>query len=200
MINFIEGKLVTKVEGFVVLENNGIGYEINVSNTTLVQLPNLNETARINTVMLVKDDGISLFGFATLEEKDLFSKLTTVSGVGAKSALAILSSQPYSSLIACIVNGDSSTLSKAKGIGKKTAERIVLELKDKVNALDALDAQINNVDESSLLARQDVIDAIELLVSLGIPSGQASNLAKRFAKECKNAEELVSKALQNLNS
>ena len=200
MINYIEGKIISKIEGYAIIENNGIGYEINVSNTTLVQLPTIGEIAHIHTVMLVKDDGISLFGFSTLEEKELFNKLTTVSGVGAKSALAILSSQPYSSLIACIINGDATMLSKAKGIGKKTAERIVLELKDKVSATDALNMRVNNLDESSILARQDVADAIDLLVSLGIPSGQATMLVKRFADECKTAEELVSRTLQNLNS
>lgn len=200
MINYIEGRVVSKIEGYAIIENNGIGYEICVSNTTLVQLPAIGETAHINTVMLVKEDGISLFGFATLEEKELFNKLTTVSGVGAKSALAILSSQSYASLIACIISGDSNTLSKAKGIGKKTAERIVLELKDKVSAVDAITVRANCIDESSLLVRQDVADAIDLLVSLGIPPAHATTLVKRYAEEYKTAEELVSKALQNLNN
>lgn len=200
MINYIEGKVIAKVEGYAIIENNGIGYEINVSNTTLVQLPPIGEIAHIHTVMLVKEDDISLFGFATLEEKELFSKLTTVSGVGAKSALAILSSQSYASLVACIINGDANTLAKAKGIGKKTAERIVLELKDKVSAIDALNIRVNCLDESSIMSRQDVADAIDLLVSLGIPSGQASILVKRFAEEYSTAEELVSHALQNLNT
>lgn len=199
MINFIEGKLISKLEGLVVIENNGLGYEINVSNNTLVQLPNLNDTVRLFTNLLVREDGIFLYGFSTLEEKDLFNKLTTVSGVGAKSALTILSSQPYSNLVACIINGDVNTLSKAKGVGRKTAERIVLELKDKMDAIGAFNLRVN-VDESDLVERQDVIDAIDLLVSLGIPTTQASNLVKKYANECKTAEELVSKTLQNLNN
>ena len=199
MISFIEGKVITKSEGLVVLENNGMGFEINISNTTLVQLPNLNEVARLHTYLLVREDDMSLYGFATFEEKGLFLKLTTVSGVGAKSALAILSSQPYTNLVACIINGDSNTISKAKGIGKKTAERIVLELKDKMDAIEAFSYRVN-VDESQVVARQDVTDAIDLLVSLGIPAGQATNLVKKYAEDCKTAEELVSKVLQNLNS
>lgn len=199
MISFIEGKVITKSEGIVILENNGIGFEINISNTTLVQLPNLNEVARLHTYLLVREDDMSLYGFATLEEKGLFLKLTTVSGVGAKSALAILSSQPYANLVACIINGDSNTIAKAKGIGKKTAERIVLELKDKMDAIEAFSYRVN-VDESQIVARQDVTDAIDLLVSLGIPAGQATNLVKKYADDCKTAEELVSKVLQNLNN
>ena len=199
MISFIEGKVVSKYEGVVVLENNGIGYEINISNNTLVQLPNLNEIARLHTVLIVREDGLSLFGFATLEEKDLFNKLTTVSGIGAKSALVILSSQPYSNLVSCILNGDVHTLSKAKGIGKKTAERIVLELKDKMDAFGAFKNQLDN-SELNLIDNQEIMDAIELLTSLGIPSSQATNLVKKFASECKTAEEIVSKSLQNLNN
>ena len=199
MINFVEGKVVAKYEGMVVIENNGLGYEINISNNTLVQLPNLNEVVRLHTVLLVREDGISLFGFSTLEEKDLFNKLTTVSGIGAKSALAILSSQSYPNLVSCIINGDVNTLSKAKGIGRKTAERIVLELKDKMDAIGAFTMQVN-IDESQFVQNQDVTDAIDLLVSLGIPATQATNLVKKYASECKSAEEIVSKTLQNLNS
>ena len=199
MINFIEGKVVAKYEGTVIIENNGLGYEVNISNNTLVQLPNLNETVRLHTVLLVREDGISLFGFSTIEEKDLFNKLTTVSGIGAKSALVILSSQSYPNLVSCIINGDVNTLSKAKGIGKKTAERIVLELKDKMDAIGAFTLQAS-VDESAYVINQDVTDAIDLLVSLGIPVSQATNLVKKYANECKTAEEIVGKCLQNLNT
>ena len=199
MINFIEGKVVAKYEGTAIIENNGLGYEVNISNNTLVQLPNLNETVRLHTVLLVREDGISLFGFSTIEEKDLFNKLTTVSGIGAKSALVILSSQSYPNLVSCIINGDVNTLSKAKGIGKKTAERIVLELKDKMDAIGAFTLQ-TNVDESTFVVNQDVTDAIDLLVSLGIPVSQATNLVKKYANECKTAEEIVGKCLQNLNT
>ena len=199
MINFIEGKVVAKYEGTAIIENNGLGYEVNISNNTLVQLPNLNETVRLHTVLLVREDGISLFGFSTIEEKDLFSKLTTVSGIGAKSALVILSSQSYPNLVSCIINGDVNTLSKAKGIGKKTAERIVLELKDKMDAIGAFTLQAS-VDESAYVINQDVTDAIDLLVSLGIPVSQATNLVKKYANECKTAEEIVGKCLQNLNT
>lgn len=199
MINFIEGKVVSKSDGVAVIENNGMGYEINISNTTLVQLPNIGETARIYTLLLVREDDISLYGFTSLEEKSLFNKLTTVSGVGAKSALAILSSQPYSSLVACIINGDANSIAKAKGIGKKTAERIVLELKDKMDVISVFDLQVN-ADDSTFVGRQDVSEAIDLLVSLGISAGQATNLVKKFAEECRTAEELVSKVLQNLNN
>ena len=199
MINFIEGKVVAKYEGTAIIENNGLGYEVNISNNTLVQLPNLNETVRLHTVLLVREDGISLFGFSTIEEKDLFNKLTTVSGIGAKSALVILSSQSYPNLVSCIINGDVNTLSKAKGIGKKTAERIVLELKDKMDAIGAFTLQ-TNVDESTFVVNQDVTDAIDLLVSLGIPVSQATNLVKKYANDCKTAEEIVGKCLQNLNT
>ncbi len=199
MISFIEGKLVAKYDGFVVIENNGIGYEISVSNNTLVGLPNTNEVVRLFTNLIVREDGISLFGFSTLEEKDLFNKLTTVSGVGAKSALMILSSQSYANLVTCIINGDVNTLSKAKGIGKKTAERVILELKDKMDAIGAFNLRVN-ADEVIDADRQDIVDAIDVLVSLGIPSAQATNLVKKYASECKTAEEFVSKVLQNLNN
>ena len=133
MINFVTGEIVAKNENSVVLDYNGMGFEIFVSTTSLVSMGQIGDNARLFTYMNVKEDEISLFGFLTLEEKNMFLKLITVSGVGPKMALGILSGLSLSDLAVAIKGEDIKLLSTIKGLGKKTAERLVLELKDKID-------------------------------------------------------------------
>ena len=132
MFNYIKGEIIEKFENQVIIENNGIGYEFNVSMNTRDMCGIIGDIVKMHTFLSVKEDGISLFGFYSLEEKNLFLNLITVSGVGPKSALQILSGGQLSELNIAISTGDVGYLAKIKGIGKKTAERIVVELKDKV--------------------------------------------------------------------
>ena len=131
MINFIEGKVVDKQEDYVVIENNQIGYEIYVSSFTQNTLIYQNEMARLFTYMNVREDGITLYGFATKEEKDMFLKLISVSGIGPKMAMGILSNISIVDLTNAIFRQDIKMLCTVKGLGKKTAERLLVELKDK---------------------------------------------------------------------
>lgn len=201
MFSFIDGKVVSKQEGLIVLENNGIGYEIGVSNNTLVEIQNIDDTVRIYTYLQVKEDGISLFGFASENEKNMFLKLITVSGVGPKSAMAILSSMPLVDLVDCIINQSVSMLSRAKGIGKKTAERLVLELKDKIDVfatIGGLDMPATpNVFDATDNASQD---AIELLTNLGINLQKAKQLVSAVRPSCPTTEEIIQKAFALMNS
>ena len=132
MINFVTGEIAAKNENSVVLDYNGMGFEIFVSTTSLVSMGQIGDNARLFTYMNVKEDEISLYGFLTLEEKNMFLKLITVSGVGPKMALGILSGLSLSDLAVAIKGEDIKLLSTIKGLGKKTAERLVLELKDKI--------------------------------------------------------------------
>lgn len=196
MFNFIIGKIEEKQEGLVILNNNNIGYEINVSNNTLCSIPDVFEQVKLYTYFQVREDGVSLFGFSTIEEKNLFLQLITVSGVGPKMAIAILSGARLSDIGISIVNGDISLLSKIKGCGKKTAERIIVELRDKIDAfglaVDTTQTPITNVDSGI------VNDAVDTLMSLGINRNEASRLVKLVMAESDTVEDIIAKVLRNM--
>ena len=196
MIAFLVGTIEQKFENTVILDVNGVGYELNVSNNTLISLPMEKETVKILTYLQVKEDGVALYGFATEEEKAMFMKLITVSGIGPKMAITILSGLKLSDLIVAIVNEDSNLLSKVKGLGKKSAERICLELKDKVSTttLGMLSdsAMDENYNESALN------DAVATLISLGINKNEAYRLARSKATADTTAEEIILKVLKDM--
>lgn len=194
MISFLIGIIEEKNENIVVLNVNGVGYELNVSSNTITALPLNGETTKILTYMQVKEDGISLFGFATREEKDLFLKLIAVSGVGPKMAIAVLSGLKLSDLIVAIIKEDLKLLSKIKGLGKKTAERICLELKDKLDSTTNVTQleDLGNYNESALN------DAVDTLISLGVNKNEAYSLARSCATEDITAEEIILKVLRQL--
>lgn len=192
MISFLIGIIEEKSEGKLVLDVNGVGYELAISNSTLVSLPQIGETVKISTYMAVREDGVYLYGFSSREEKELFMKLITVSGVGPKVAIGILSGLNLSDLTIAIMREDVTLLSKIKGLGKKTAERICLELKDKVNSatLPLETALPESFDEDAVSAATDT------LISLGINKNDAYKLARSYAGEGVSAEEIISKALR----
>jgi holliday junction DNA helicase RuvA len=196
MYNFIIGKIAEKNENIVVVENNGIGYELNVSINTLETIGNLGDEVKLYTYLSVREDDMSLFGFSLKEEKNLFLNLISVSGVGPKSAIQILSGEKLSKINIAISNGDTSMLSKIKGIGKKTAERIIVELKDKVMAQGTLfDYQhVNDVLSSNSV----ISDTVEVLISLGLSKVEAQRVTSLVYKEGDKAEDVVTKALQSL--
>ena len=132
MIAFLVGTIEYKSENSLILDVNGVGYELAISNNTLLTLPNVGETIKILTYMQVSENtGVTLYGFGSEEEKSLFLKLITVSGIGPKIAIGILSGMKLSDLIVSIINEDSNSLSKIKGLGKKVQKEFVLNLKTK---------------------------------------------------------------------
>ena len=196
MIAFLVGKIEQKGENTVLLDVNGVGYELSVSNTTLLSLPMENETVKILTYMQVREDDISLYGFATEEEKSMFMKLITVSGIGPKMAITILSGLKLSDLIVAIINEDSNLLSKVKGLGKKSAERICLELKDKISPSSAGLAEMS--DMSATYDEGALNDAVSVLISLGVNKNDAYRLARSKAKEGVTAEEIILAVLREM--
>ncbi len=193
MISFLVGIIEEKKENTLVLDVNGIGFELTVSNNTLVSLPYESESVKIYTYMAVREDGISLYGFSSIEERDLFYKLITVSGVGPKMAITILSGLNLSDLLMAITKEDTKLLSKIKGLGKKTAERICLELKDK---LDILHLE-NNEQTFDINYDEDAVQmATDTLISLGISKNEAYMLARSNAGNNASAEEIISKSLR----
>ncbi len=198
MIGFLYGMIEEKTEGLLVLNVSGVGYEICVSNFTLAHLGNIGEDVKIYTYLQVKEDGLALFGFSSQEEKAMFLKLIEVSGVGPKMASSILSGLTAGDLATAIRHEDVQTISKIKGLGKKTAERICLELKDKVE--DVLPLLSSNALNDYMIQNTSAIeDATETLISLGVSKGEAYKLARTCSTEVSTAEEIIVKALQSLN-
>lgn len=199
MIAFLVGTIEYKSENSLILDVNGVGYELAISNNTLLTLPNVGETIKILTYMQVSENtGVTLYGFGSEEEKSLFLKLITVSGIGSKIAIGILSGMKLSDLIVSIINEDSNSLSKIKGLGKKGAERICLELKDKIST-----TSLNLDDIASVMAGGEynesaLNDAVETLISLGINKNEAYRLARIKADANITAEEIILKVLREL--
>ena len=199
MIAFLVGTIEYKSENSLILDVNGVGYELAISNNTLLTLPNVGETIKILTYMQVSENtGVTLYGFGSEEEKSLFLKLITVSGIGPKIAIGILSGMKLSDLIVSIINEDSNSLSKIKGLGKKGAERICLELKDKIST-----TSLNLDDIASVMAGGEynesaLNDAVETLISLGINKNEAYQLARSKADANITAEEIILKVLREL--
>lgn len=198
MLSFIDGTIEYIEENIIALLCGGVGYEVIVSNATLARYANSRDTIRLYTFLQVKEDGLTLFGFHSKDERSMFLKLLSVSGVGAKTALGILSGTQLKDLALSIVTGDAAALSKIKGIGKKTAERIVLELKEKVSSSDltAGSAVIPNFDPSAGAES----DAVLALMALGITKGEAIravNAALTAGKE--STEDIIGYALRTLD-
>lgn len=199
MIAFLVGTIEEKYENVLVMDVNGVGYELLISNNTLVALPNVNETTKVLTYLHVKEDGVALYGFATPEEKSIFMKLITVSGVGPKMAITILSGMKISDLIVAISREDVSLLSKIKGLGKKTAERVCLELKDKINAT-GFETDLFNYKENlgNFINENALKDAVDTLIALGVNKNEAYGLARANAGDGATAEEIILKVLRQL--
>lgn len=197
MLSFIYGTIEEKGNNIVVINTNGVGFEINVSETTIFELPEVGGSAKVYTYMAVREDAITLFGFATLEEKSAFLKLIGVSGIGGKMAIAILSAMPVANLVEAIVTENLKLLSSVKGLGKKTAERLVVELK---NSLD--DLQINMFKPSKTtnpVINTSVEEAIDTLVAMGLHRLNATEIVKLIAEPNDKTEDLIRKALKNMN-
>lgn len=194
MFDYIVGNVKAFDGNVIIVENNGIGYRINVSDNAMQVLYVPDNTTKIYTYLAVREDDISLFGFYSVAERDMFTKLTSVSGVGAKVALAILSGLNLEQLTAAIVNQDSVRLSTIKGIGKKTAERIVLELHEKV-------AESSEIPSSTMTDRVLYSEtAVSALVNLGYSRAEATEAVKANAKNGMTEEEIIRAVLRGASN
>ncbi len=201
MYAFIEGEVCEKLNGSLVLLASGVGWQLNCSNNTLQAAPPLGETMRCWTYLSVREDAMELFGFATREEKEMFLQLTSVSGIGPKTALGVLGAMPLRDLNLAILLGDVNALSRAPGIGKKTAQRIALELKDKISQADvsaAVPSQGAAAAAVSSLSPDAVSEAIEALIALGYSSTEARNAITRIKDQTDKPEDLIRLALRSM--
>ncbi|HCT98517.1 MAG TPA: Holliday junction branch migration protein RuvA [Methylococcaceae bacterium] len=191
MISFLRGKLVRKAPPLIVLDVNGVGYEVEAPMTVFYDLPEIGLEITLQTQLIVREDAHNLFGFANEADKALFKTLIKINGVGAKLALAILSGQSAEQFQLCIQNNDTQALVKLPGVGKKTAERLVMELRDKLPKESDAQPLVMSTANS---AREEAISA---LCSLGYKPLEASRMISAVEEpEEKSCEMLIRQALQ----
>ncbi len=199
MIAYIKGTLERRAESYIIIETGGIGYQIFVSPATLAKLPQTGERVKVFTYFSVKEDGVSLYGFASAEEQEMFHKLLTVSGVGPKGALGFLSQLTPQEIILAIISEDVKTLSKAPGVGRKTAQRVILELKDKFKTEEALSMgqEVQGIVETSV-GGDAKFEAIDAMTALGYSRSEAAKAVNAVAAEGMSTEDILKAALKKM--
>ena len=198
MIGFLRGILAEKGDGYLIVDVNGVGYLVNVPSNTSAYLKSEGEEVTVHTTMIVREDDVSLYGFSGKGELDAFKKLITVSGVGAKAGISILSSFTLEQLRQAIAFEDAKSLQKANGIGKKSAERIVLELKDRFAADAGIDPNVQGAISQDAAQIGGRTEAVNALMALGYSRGEAMNALSNVAEQDLTTEEYVKRALKNL--
>ena len=195
MIGSLIGLIKEKKPSLLLLEVNGVGYEIHVPLSTSFQLPKNGESAYLLTHLVVREDQHTLYGFATEEERKLFRTLIKISGVGAKMALTILSGINVNGFVQSVINEDIDTLVHLPGIGKKTAERLIVEMKDRIDGItDNLESSPSTTSETSI-----AVEARNALVNLGYKNSEAKKILDNIDTNGLSVEELLRQALKSLN-
>ena len=194
MYSFIKGTYIGNKNGYAIIEANGVGYKVCCGPNTIAKMPKIGEETKIHTYLNVREDALELYGFYTQEELEMFEILTSVSGVGPKVGIAILSYVSPKELVVAIGTDNSKPFTKAPGVGPKLAKRIILELKDKFKNTSAEDLSYDVfvAEESSLAS-----EAKEALMALGYSSAEASKAVTGLTG---SVEEIISTALKNLMS
>ena len=194
MYYYIKGKYITKGENFIVLETSGIGYKIFTSAINLDKMPLPNENLMMYTHLYVREDIQDLYGFISYDELTLFLQLLSISGVGPKAALAVMSALTYEQLALAVMTNDTKALTKAQGIGPKAAQRIILELKDKLDAVDALPEEIKTVNVEQ---QNQMSEAVTALTVLGYSANEAKQAVSRVNSDL-SVENIIKEALKIL--
>ncbi len=200
MISYIKGELVEVTENAIVLDHDGIGFLIMMPASILAKLPATGSELKVHTYMYVKEDVLDLYGFLTKDDLKVFKLLITVSGIGPKGALAILSTMSPDDLRFAVLAGDSKTISKAPGIGSKTAQKLIIELKDKLKIEDVLDGGVDGGYESqSDMGDTAAAEAVMALTALGYSAADATRAVKQVNGGADmDSEALLKAALKKL--
>ena len=194
MIGLLRGRILGKQPPQLLLDVHGVGYEVDAPMTTFYDLPAVGEEVTLFTHLVVREDAHTLFGFAKSTDRDLFRHLLKVNGVGARLALGILSGMQPAVFIGCIQAGDASALVKLPGIGKKTAERLIIELRDRLE-LPAESVAVRSAT-AAIPAASPVEDAVSALVGLGYKPQEASRMVRTLETANLSSEEIIRSALQ----
>ena len=195
MFAYLKGNLAIKMRDMVVLDVNGVGYKLFIPYSTYQPLPEIGEDVKLSTYMAIRENDISLFGFFSSEELRIFELLISVSGIGPKSAIGVLSDISPADFSLAVITDDVNRLTKVSGIGKKTAGRIIVELKDKMKNED-----VTNNEEVPIIRNvvsNDIEEAIAALQVLGYSNKDAVNMVSKVAEENMPVEEIVKLALKN---
>ena len=195
MIGRLHGVLLEKQAPGLLVDVQGVAYELEASMSTFYHLPECGETVTLYTHMVVREDAQLLYGFASASERMMFRSLIKINGVGPKLALTILSGISAEEFSRCIMEADSKALTQLPGVGKKTAERLVVELKDKIESDDSA-VMLPRTATSTAVEENPVNDAVSALVSLGYKAQQASQMVRSLDVEGKSTEDIIRAALQ----
>lgn len=193
MIGRLQGTILEKQPPTVLIDVQGVGYELEASMSTFYQLPDCGESIVLHTHLVVREDAQLLYGFHSLSERQMFRNLIKISGVGPKLALTILSGMSAEDFSRCILDADSKALTRLPGVGKKTAERLVIELKDRLQKDDSIKTSGTVVNIAK--AANPVNDAVSALISLGYKAQQASQMVRGLDVEDKSTEDIIRAAL-----
>jgi Holliday junction DNA helicase RuvA len=187
MISFLEGELVDKGVGRIVLNVAGVGYELVVPSSVLMSVPHVGERTRVHTRLVVREDSMTLFGFVSTDERELFDLLTGVSGIGPKVALAFLSALKPDALRRAVSAGDADALTVVPGVGKKVAQRVVLDLRERLGG-----------EGAEIIAIGPLADVRDALLALGLTPVEASQVLADIDPEGKAPDDLLREALQKV--
>lgn len=201
MISYVKGELVAVTEDKVIIDVNGMGYGIYLPSSMLQQMPALGKVVKLHTYLNVREDAMQLFGFISLDALEVYKMLISVSGIGPKGGLAILSKLSVNELRFAVASADVKVISSAQGIGKKTAEKLIIELKDKLSIEDALRSEQDStaLNQSVAHSTGNMNEAIQALVALGYDNSSALKAVKGISDMgdmC--AEDILKLALKNL--
>ncbi|WP_448725010.1 Holliday junction branch migration protein RuvA [Pseudomonas farris] len=203
MIGRLRGTLAEKQPPHLILDVNGLGYELEVPMTTLYRLPSVGEPLTLHTHLVVREDAQLLYGFFGKRERDFFRELIRLNGVGPKLALALMSSLEVDELVRCVQSQDTSALTKVPGVGKKTAERLLVELKDRFKAWETVPAmfalvpnQPGGPDAPPVATAEN--DAVSALISLGYKPQEASKAISAIKEKGLSSEDMIRRALKGM--
>ena len=196
MISYIKGELADVFDGGIVVEANGIGYGIFISGRVANLLPPMGSEVKIHTYLNVREDAMQLFGFLTRDDLEIFRLLIGVNGIGPKGALGILSALSADELRFAVIAGDVKAITKAPGIGKKTAERLLIELKDKLSAEEFLERSVSGGGEWTENETDVQKEAVQALVALGYSSTESMQAVKKTGLQNVSVEEILKQVLK----
>ncbi|SFQ05349.1 Holliday junction DNA helicase subunit RuvA [Geopseudomonas sagittaria] len=199
MIGRLRGTLAEKQPPHLLVDVNGVGYELEVPMTTLYRLPSLGEPLTLHTHLVVREDAQLLYGFSSKRERELFRELIRLNGVGPKLALALMSALEVDELVRCVQAEDTSALTRVPGVGKKTAERLLVELKDRFKVWESMPSIAPLVEPARAAAVSSAqSDAVSALVALGFKPAEASRAVSLVDEDDLSSEELIRRALKGM--
>lgn len=194
MFAYIKGTFESRTMDYIVVDVNGIGYKIFMSENSMKNIGEIGTIVKVHTYLKVREDDVSIYGFSSVEELRMFELLVSVSGIGAKSAITILSNIEPSTFAVAVVSNDVNTLKKLPGIGAKSAQRIILELKDKLKSIDVENQE--NTELSNIMTKnENVEELITALQVLGYSRKEIENILPKLDKNDSNLESMIKKAL-----